>query len=120
MGARDLRDELLRLETALASRNPTGIDGGLMSLIADDFVEFGKSGWVWTADSIREALEVPPGGPVPIEDFRIAELADGVVLATYVMPGQPTVNRSSIWVRRQGRWQMRFHQGTPRGAAQGA
>src|SRR6266487_608146 len=100
MEARDLRDELLRLESALASRDPTGIEGGLMSLIADDFVEFGQSGRVWTADAIRAAIEVPAVEPVSIDDFEVAELAEGVVLATYVISGPPPVNRSSIWIRR--------------------
>jgi hypothetical protein len=110
-----LREELLRLESALASRDPDGIDGGLTSLIADDFLEFGSSGRVWTAESIREALEVPPGEPLPVLDFEVAVLADDVVLATYRTPGPPDVDRSSIWVRRDGRWQVRFHQGTRRG-----
>jgi glyoxylase I family protein len=114
VGAREVRDELLRLESALASRDPAGVGGGLMSLIAEDFVEFGRSGRVWTSRSIRELLEVPPGRPVSIEDFEVAELGDGVVLATYLVPGRPSVNRSSIWVHRDGRWLLRFHQGTPR------
>jgi hypothetical protein len=42
MGRQDDRDELLRLETVLASRDPAGIEGGL-SLIAEDFVEFGRA-----------------------------------------------------------------------------
>lgn len=114
MSAQEIRDELLRLESALASRDPAGIDGGLMSLIADDFVEFGRSGWVWNARSIREVLDRPVAGPTSIENFEIAELGDGVVLATYVIPGPPSVNRSSVWVRREGRWLIRFHQGTQR------
>ena len=114
MSESELRDELLRLEAALASRDPAGVEGALMSLIADDFFEFGQSGRVWTAESIREVMEVPPSEPAVIERFEVAELADGVVLVTYVMPGEPAVNRSSIWIRREGRWQMRFHQGTPR------
>ena len=114
MIAPEVRKELLRLELALASRDPTGIDGGLMSLIADDFVEFGKSGRVWTAASVRDVLEGTPRGPVAIEDFDVAELADGVVLTTYVTPGPPPVDRPSIWVRRSGRWMIRFHQGRER------
>lgn len=114
MGKPGIRDELLRLESALASRDPAGVEGGLMSLIADDFLEFGKGGGIWTAASVREALEVPPGEPAVIEGFEVAELADGVVLVTYSMPGPPAVSRSSIWIRRHGRWQVRFHQGTPR------
>jgi hypothetical protein len=109
-----VRDELLRLESALASRDPTGVEGGLMSLIAEDFVEFGTSGRTWTARSIREVLEAPRGEAVPIEDFEVAELGDGVVLATYVISGPPSVNRSSIWMNRGGRRLFPFHQGTPR------
>ena len=109
MIAPEVRKELLRLELALASRDPTGTDGGLMSLIADDFVEFGKSGRVWTAASVRDVLEGTPTEPVAIEDFDVAELADGVVLTTYVTPGPPPVDRSSIWVRRSGRWMIRIH-----------
>ena len=114
MGMREVRDELLRLELALASRDPTGVEGGLMSLIAEDFVEFGRSGRIWTALSIKEILEAPPGEAVRIRDFEVVELADGVVLATYVIPGPQSVNRSSIWVNRGGRWLLRFHQGTLR------
>jgi hypothetical protein len=105
------RDELLRLETALASRDPGGIDGDLMSLVADDFVEFGRSGRTWTRESIRESLEGPKSQPVPIDRFEAVELAGGVVLVTY---RTADAKRSSIWVRRDGRWQIRFHQGTPR------
>ena len=114
METQELRDQLLRLEVALASRDPAGIGGGLMSLIAEDFLEFGKSGRVWTAPTIRAVLEAEPPESNTIEDFEIHELADGVVLATYVTVGPPPVNRSSIWVRRDGRWLMRFHQGTQR------
>jgi len=114
MSIGDVRDELLRLESALASRDPAGVEGGLMSLIAEDFVEFGKSGRVWTARSIRDLLEIPVTASISIEDFEVAELGNCVVLATYLMPGSPSVNRSSIWVRRRGRWLIRFHQGTPR------
>jgi glyoxylase I family protein len=110
MSDADLRAMLLRFEAALAARDPDGIEGGLMSLIADDFVEFGRSGRVWTRDSIREPLEGPPAAPVPIDRFEVAELGDRVALVTY---RGAMANRSSIWVRRDGRWQMRFHQGTP-------
>ncbi len=114
MSAPEIREELLRLESALASRDPTGVVGGLMSLIAADFLEFGRSGRIWTAGSIREVLEGPTGEPAVIEDFEVAELAEDVVLVPYLMPGEPAVNRSSIWIRREGRWLLRFHQGTPR------
>ena len=110
MSEAGLRDLLLRYEAALAARDAEGIEGGLMSLIADDFIEFGRSGRVWTRDSIREPLEGPPAAPVPIDRFEVAELGDDVALVTY---RGALANRSSVWVRRDGRWQLRFHQGTP-------
>ena len=107
-----VHDELLRLERALASRDPGGIEGGLADLIADDFLEFGASGRVWDARATREILQREPATPVSIEGFTVAEIGDGIVLATYIVPGSPSVNRSSIWVRRDDRWVVRFHQGT--------
>lgn len=62
----DLRDDLFRLEAALARRDPAGLPGallGLADLLADDFFEFGASGHTWTAAQVREALatESPRG-----------------------------------------------------------
>ncbi len=110
VGDEELHDRLLRFEAALAARDPGGVEGGLMSLIAEDFVEFGRSGRVWTRDSIGELLEGPPGAPVEIDRFGVAPLGSAVVLVTY---RASNANRSSVWVRRDGRWQLRFHQGTP-------
>jgi hypothetical protein len=111
----DLRETLLRLETALASADPTGIDEGLPALLADDFFEFGASGRTWDAATTREALAgAGAAEPVELLEFEIDPLAPDVVLATYRLgPPRPS-NRSTIWVRRDGRWQVRFHQGTLR------
>jgi hypothetical protein len=53
-------------------------------------------------------------------NFRLDLLADGVALLTYrsikrfESPTPPLYsNRSSIWTRVAGQWQMFFHQGTP-------
>jgi len=109
----DLRETLYRLEAALASADPAGVEGGLPALLADDFLEFGASGRTWDASTMRETLAgASPAGPVELLDFAVAELAPGVVLATYRLgPPRPS-NRSTIWVRRGDRWQVRFHQGT--------
>jgi hypothetical protein len=104
-----LRDELFRYESALASRDPDGIDGGLIALIAEDFLEFGRSGRTWTRGTICAVLDGPPTPSVSIEAFDVALLADDVALVTY---RAAHANRSSLWVRRAGRWQLRFHQGT--------
>jgi hypothetical protein len=109
----DLRQTLLALETALVSTDATGIDGGLPALIADDFLEFGASGRIWDAATTRRLVAArPSAGSMELLDFAIDELAPGVVLATYRLGEPRPANRSSIWVHRDGRWQMRFHQGT--------
>ena len=105
-------EELLRLETALARRRPDGVDGGLGALIAEDFLEHGASGATWDATSIRAILAKPPDDTVELAGFRAAALAPDVVLVTYRVVAPRRSNRASIWVRRDGRWQMRFHQGT--------
>ena len=109
----DLRETLWRLERALASASPDGVDGGLDGLIADGFLEFGASGRTWDEASMRQTLAgALPTAPVDLEDFVVEILADGVALVTYrIGPPRPS-NRSSIWIRRDGRWQVRFHQGT--------
>jgi len=109
----DLRDTLWRLERALAAADPAGVEGGLEGLIADGFLEFGASGRTWDkASMLRTLAGATPMPPVDLEDFVVEALADDVALVTYRLgPPRPS-NRSSVWIRRDGRWQVRFHQGT--------
>jgi hypothetical protein len=109
-----IRAQLLYLETALATRDARGIEGGLATLIADDFVEHGASGAVWDATATRALVASQPPAAVDIEDFVADALAPGVVLATYRVTGTRASYRVSVWVHRNGRWVLRFHQGTLR------
>ncbi len=54
-----------------------------------------------------------------MSDFKITELSEDVMLATYYIEFTDISTserkeslRSSIWKFRDGRWQMAFHQGT--------
>ncbi|MFP5237614.1 MAG: DUF4440 domain-containing protein [Acidobacteriota bacterium] len=92
----------------------------LLALLADDFLEFGSSGRVWTRKTIidllaKETAFVPP----QIEEFRCAMLAPELALVTYrtVRTDEKSSERlaslrSSIWTCTTGEWRMRFHQGT--------
>jgi hypothetical protein len=110
------REELLRFELALAARDPSvlgsDLEVDLAELIADDFIEFGAGGRTWNATAVRELLAGPKDACPTIEGFEIHPLADGVVLATYRIAAPVASIRSSVWVRRSGAWQVRFHQGT--------
>jgi ribonuclease HI len=110
----ELRLELLRLETALASGDEAAFgEGGYAAALHEDFEEFGASGRRWTRDETLGALRVAPASAVEILDFRIARLSDAVVLATFAIADHRPTRRSSLWVHDQDHWRLRFHQGTP-------
>lgn len=91
-------------------------------LLAEDFVEFGRSGRIYdralTLSSLA-AEDAADGSTPTATDFLLRSLAENVVLLTYRScrqdaDGNTTHSlRSSIWKFADGRWQMLFHQGTP-------
>lgn len=90
----------------------------LASLITDDFVEFGSSGRIFGKRQVLDAAHALPDVVTPLEDLDVISLGDDAVLITYrsttrFADGSTRETlRSSIWVHRDGRWQIRFHQGT--------
>jgi hypothetical protein len=112
-----MQAELTGLEHSLW-HSETRYDRALMeTTFAPDFREFGRSGRRY----IRNDL-LPNGDPDPINatlhDLTITNLSDTIALVTYVSElrrptGPEWANRSSLWDRASGRWQLRFHQGTP-------
>lgn len=109
-----LRDELLRLETALARRDEAAIPGGYEAVVDDGFREIGASGRAWTRDEMLAMLASATPSELVLTGFEVERLGDDVVLATYETAGGRSVRRASIWVRVAGCWRLRFHQGTPR------
>jgi len=88
-------------------------------LLAQDFVEFGSSGRVWTRQPTLELLATETYTPPVVEDFVCRMLGASVALVTYRavrtndLSGERVATlRSSLWTRESGIWQMRFHQGT--------
>ena len=88
-------------------------------LLAQDFVEFGSSGRVWTRQPTLELLATETYTPPVVEDFACRMLGASVALVTYRavrtndLSGERVATlRSSLWTRESGIWQMRFHQGT--------
>ena len=88
------------------------------ALLGDEFLEIGSSGALYDKAQIIAALQTETGVRFSLEEFRVRELARGVVLAIYrtsrTSQGElKRALRSSIWKFAAGRWQMVFHQGTP-------
>ena len=118
-----LESELLALEEALLDPEVRRSPERMGALIADEFVEFASSGVAYDKARILEVLqdEALADDPVTrsLAHFEAVSLGDGVALTRYRLLRQrstrdaPTQSlRSSIWRRRDGRWQVAFHQGT--------
>jgi hypothetical protein len=87
------------------------------ALLAEDFLEFGSSGRVWTRAEILDLLATETYTQPEMIDFACRRIAEGVALATYktvrMDAGERTETlRSSLWTQKSGTWQVRFHQGT--------
>lgn len=118
----DLKSVLQTLDMQLLDPDVRDDPQQTAALIADDFIEFGSSGRVFTRKQMIEGLSQEKHTPQferRLHDFHIRVLADSVALATYRVtrsrPDALTVSslRSSIWCHKEGRWMMTFHQGTP-------
>lgn len=119
---------------------PTGVDVGLVRDLEEglwrdetrfdrhwmdrvlhaDFVEFGQSGRTWDRDSTLAVEPAPIGVALPLADLQVVPLGADVVLVTYRVVdtfGEDGTTRDarrcSVWVRTDGGWRLRFHQGTP-------
>jgi len=110
-----LRQGEEQLLEPVTRRSPEAIS----RLLAEDFCEFGSSGRIFNKRQIIEALQSESETQFSIADFRVKILAPDVALVTYkatrpyVSGQQATVSlRSSIWVMRDGGWQILFHHGT--------
>ncbi|HHW14843.1 MAG TPA: DUF4440 domain-containing protein [Firmicutes bacterium] len=110
---------LLLLEERLLERSVKDFK----TLLADDFVEFGSSGRIWSKQQAIDGIVDGSGLQATIVDFKTKRLAPDVVLTTFRLVNDRDGNqslRSSIWKRKQDRWQMVFHQGTPTEAPRAA
>lgn len=89
----------------------------LDQVLADDFIEFGRSGAVCDKAGAIEALLAQadyPGARLSV--FSARALAPDVMLVVYRSAradGSRAALRSSIWRHETHGWRLVFHQGTP-------
>ena len=109
---------LFEFEQQLAKAGGKWSAAEAASLIAEDFVEFGASGKVWTKAEIIAAMSEWRPRERIVEDFMVRELSASVCLVTYKLvaakdsQGSSFSLRSSIWRNSTGKWQIVFHHGT--------
>ncbi|WP_217701760.1 DUF4440 domain-containing protein [Pseudooceanicola sp. HF7] len=108
-----MEEALWRAETRF---DPVFMD----QVFSSDFLEFGRSGRRY--ERAEMLFEADPNAEIkallPLPDYSVELVAPDVALATYtseVRTGDKIEigRRSSLWVKDSGRWQLRFHQGTP-------
>jgi hypothetical protein len=115
-----LEDHFKSLEERLADPAFRIESESVAALLADDFLEIGSLGRSFDKTSILIDLKnEPPRSASLLSDFSVRELSPGVALVTYRatrrdLAGQQIGQswRSSIWMQRDGRWLLIFHQGT--------
>lgn len=113
----EVTTELRRLEESLW-REETRFDRDYMdTLLAPGFVEFGRSGRIWTREAMLTTPRRKIGARLPLPKFGIRMLTDDIALVTYRSEGLEddveVGNRASIWRRTEDGWKLEFHQGTP-------
>ena len=115
-------EELRRLEMTLHDPAVRSDPDRVSALLAPDFVEFGASGTIYDRDRMIALLGAEGGQSYGIESdcYALKLIGADAALLTYRSFRTPDdgryVLRSSLWQRIGGRWQMRFHQGTPVGS----
>jgi hypothetical protein len=85
---------------------------------APDFIEFGRSGQVYSREQAICTESRPILAMLPLPNLSVRLLDSNTAQVTYdsrVADGgtHQYAHRSSIWSRIGGVWVMRFHQGTP-------
>lgn len=93
----------------------------IADLISEDFVEFTSSGYVanYIKGEVFQGKDDNTELNWELKDFKMKELSNDYVLATYKVIKHNEADeskkyslRSSIWHNIDGKWKMMFHQGT--------
>ncbi len=111
----DSLDEVVELELALLHPDVRRDRTWVEDVLDEDFREIGASGRLWSRQETVDGLAGEQGeGPVAVADLEALQLADGLVLVTYVSDRVGRrARRSSVWRRSGDRWRLVHHQGTP-------
>lgn len=108
-----LQDQLYTLEERLLHPDREADRAALIPLFAEEYKEFCTSGRIFNRQQTIDVLLTSAPRPATILHFYITQLAENVVLATYrATTSVASSHRSSLWIFREERWQLFFHQGT--------
>ena len=116
-----LLDTLRKLEVEMHQPHVRADHRKLTQLLHPKFFEVGRSGTVYSRDSVlAEFSNHPQSYRVWSQDFQIELLTEGLALLTYRSAHvaddgtlERYTQRASLWQSTEQGWQLRFHQGTP-------
>jgi ribonuclease HI len=102
-----------RLERKLLDPAVRSDAAEVAALLHHRFEEVGASGRLWDRETAIQSMETFTDQTVSVEVLSTDVIADGVVLMVYrTLTGGVAQLRSSLWLLVDGRWRLRFHQGT--------
>ncbi|MFT4295343.1 MAG: ribonuclease HI family protein [Micropruina sp.] len=105
-------DRVIGLERALLSDEVRSDPASVAALLHPDWCEIGRSGRLWTRADLLATI-VPLPAPVDLEVVSVDRLDAATILLLWRSIGSDgSALRSSLWVRQDGDWRQRFHQGT--------
>jgi hypothetical protein len=111
-------EEVRNLELSLLTEAVRKDPARMALLLTEEFCEFGASGRVYSKTEVIAELQAEHERRIAMKDFATQMIDSSTMLVRYrsVREGEDGVTvealRSSIWVLREGRWQILFHQGT--------
>lgn len=109
----ELQKHLYSLEEKLLHPDRTGDRTTLPPLLAEDFQEFCMTGRVMNRQHTIDSIMASHPRAATIHHYFVTQLCDTAALATYRLTTANSVSyRASLWVLRDGQWQLLFHQGT--------
>ena len=109
----ELQDHLYTLEERLLHPDRERDRTALIPLFSNEFKEFCISGRIFNRQQVIDALLKSEPRPGTISNYYVEPLAENVALATYRATTALVIShRSSLWIYRDNRWQLLFHQGT--------
>ena len=113
MTTSELQDHLHSLEERLLHPDRETDRRTLTGLLAEDFKEFCTSGRIFNLQQLTDSLLTSSPRSATMSRFYVSPLGPDAALATYhIATATSSSHHASIWVQRDNRWQLIFHQGT--------
>ncbi|MGY3128425.1 ribonuclease HI [Agrococcus sp. UYP33] len=103
---------VVRLERELLRDDVRADRARVAALLHPEWEEIGASGRRWSREQLLAEV-APLPSPVELELLAAHRVAADALLIVWRGTGATEALRSSLWVRADGSWRQRFHQGTP-------